>query len=224
MTAVNHRRQGIGMTSQRARDRLVERLVAEGISDKRVLHAMREVPRHLFMEEAMASHAYDNTALPIGHAQTISQPVVVAKMTEAALGDAESGTKRVLEIGTGSGYQAAVLACVFDEVFSLERIDDLSRMARRRLRKLGYSNVRARHDDGCAGWPEKAPFDAIVITAGGAAVDERLLEQLGDGGRLIAPVGGADEQRLLLFTRHGDDYEQQDLGAAVFVPLLGGLA
>lgn len=222
--AVNHRRQGIGMTSQRARDRLVERLISEGVTNERVLAAMREVPRHLFMEEAMASHAYDNTALPIGHAQTISQPVVVAKMTEAALGDANAGHQRVLEVGTGSGYQAAVLASVFEEVFSLERIDELSRMARRRLRRLGYTNVRARHDDGCAGWPEKAPFDAIVITAGGAHVDERLLAQLGEGGRLIAPVGGADEQRLLLLTRHGDAFERQDLGAAVFVPLLNGLA
>ena len=170
---------GQGMTSQRARDRLVERLRSEGgIRDERVLSALRTVPRHLFIDEALASRAYEDTALPIGNGQTISQPWVVAKMTEALI---EHGVpKRVLEIGTGSGYQAAVLATLGIEVFTVERIDELLRTARRRFRNLGL-NLRTKHDDGRMGWPEHAPFDAIIVTAAGAALDPALLNQLADG-------------------------------------------
>jgi len=158
--------RGLGMTSQRARDRLIERLQADGIRDRRVLDVMRELPRHLFVEEALATRAYEDTALPIGQGQTISQPWVVARMSEALL---EFGTpRRVLEIGTGSGYQAAVLAGLVEQVHTVERIEELLRNARRRFRKLGIANIRSKHDDGRLGWPEEAPFDAIVLTAAGA--------------------------------------------------------
>jgi protein-L-isoaspartate(D-aspartate) O-methyltransferase len=157
--------QGAGMTSQRARDRLIERLVAEGIADRRVLDVMRSLPRHLFIDEALASRAYEDTALPIGQGQTISQPYVVARMTEALI--ESKMPRRVLEIGTGSGYQCAVLAQLVEQVFTVERIDELLRNARRRLRKLAIGNVRSRHADGRLGWPDEAPFDAIILTAAG---------------------------------------------------------
>ena len=212
---------GQGMTSQRARDRLVERLRSEGgIRDERVLSALRTVPRHLFIDEALASRAYEDTALPIGNGQTISQPWVVAKMTEALI---EHGVpKRVLEIGTGSGYQAAVLATLGIEVFTVERIDELLRTARRRFRNLGL-NLRTKHDDGRMGWPEHAPFDAIIVTAAGAALDPALLNQLADGGTLVAPVGGATSQNLLRLRKTPEGIVQEDLGKVVFVPLVSGV-
>lgn len=212
--------RGQGMTSQRARDRMIERLRAEGgISDERVLTAMRTVPRHLFIDEALASRAYEDTALPIGNGQTISQPWVVARMTAALI---EHGIpQRVLEVGTGSGYQASVLATLGLETYSVERIEELLRVARRRFRSLGL-NVRTRHDDGRAGWPEYAPFDGIIVTAGAAALEPALFEQLSEGGTLVAPIGGATGQRLLRIRRIDGELVQEDLGAVVFVPLLPG--
>ena len=212
---------GLGMTSPRARDRMVERLREAGIADPRVLDAMRQVPRHLFIDEALASRAYEDTALPIGCGQTISQPWVVARMTAALL---EHGTpRRVLEIGTGSGYQAAVLAMLVEQVFTVERIDELLRTARRRLRKVGLANLRTRHDDGRAGWPEHAPFDAIIVTAGGAALDAALLAQLADGGVLVAPLGESGQQSLVRLRRRGGEWEREVLEQVSFVPLLGGV-
>ncbi len=186
--------RGLGMTSQRARDRLVERLAAEGIRDRRVLDVIRQLPRHLFIDEALASRAYEDTALPIGQGQTISQPWVVARMTEALI---EHGLpRRVLEIGTGSGYQCAVLAQLVEKVYTVERIEELLRNARRRFRKLGMNNIRSRHADGRLGWPEEAPFDAIILTAAGAELDATLLDQLAPDGCLVAPVGPAGRQTL----------------------------
>ena len=212
--------QGQGMTSPRARDRMVERLRQDGIKDERVLAAMRELPRHLFIDEALASRAYEDTALPIGNGQTISQPWVVARMTEALL---EHGApKKVLEIGTGSGYQGAVLALLGLEVYTVERIDELLREARRRFRQLKL-NLRTRHDDGRLGWAEHAPFDAIMVTAGAAALVPQLLEQLAPNGTLIAPVGGPTSQRLLRVRKDADgNVIQDDLGGVVFVPLVPG--
>jgi len=213
--------QGQGMTSQRARDRLIERLRSEGgIRDERVLAALRTLPRHLFIDEALASRAYEDTALPIGNGQTISQPWVVARMTEALI---EHGMpKRVLEIGTGSGYQAAVLATLGMEVFTVERIEELLRVARRRFRNLGL-DLRTKHHDGRLGWPEHAPFDAMIVTAAGAALDPRLLDQLREGGAVVAPVGGPLSQNLLRIRKTGEGLVQEDLGKVVFVPLVSGI-
>jgi len=213
--------RGLGMTSQRARDRLVDRLAAEGIRDRRVLDVMRQLPRHLFIDEALASRAYEDTALPIGQGQTISQPWVVARMTEALI---ERGIpKRVLEIGTGSGYQCAVLAQLVEKVYTVERIEELLRNARRRFRKLGIANVRSRHADGRLGWPEEAPFDAIILTAAGVELDAALLEQLAPDGCLVAPVGPAGRQTLLRVRRGEEGWLRESLGAVSFVPLLGGV-
>jgi protein-L-isoaspartate(D-aspartate) O-methyltransferase len=213
--------RGLGMTSQRARDRLVERLRADGIRDRRVLDVMQRLPRHLFIDEALATRAYEDSALPIGQGQTISQPWVVARMTEALL---ESGTpRRVLEIGTGSGYQAAVLAALVPQVYTVERIEELLRNARRRFRKLGIENIRSRHDDGRLGWPDEAPFDAIVLTAAGDAIPDDLLAQLAPDGVLVAPVGPVGRQQQLIRLRRGDEGNQiETLCAVSFVPLLGG--
>lgn len=214
-------RRGIGMTSERTRRRLIEQLRGQGIVDETVLGAMTSTPRHLFVDEALSSRAYENSALPIGRGQTISQPLVVAMMTQAAL--AAPGRAKALEIGTGSGYQAAVLARLFDQVFSTERIGELARLARQRLHRLKIHNVFSRHADGLGGWPSQAAFDAIVVTAGGR-IPRALLEQLTEGGVLVAPVGEPDgTQRLVRYTRHGDDYDSEDLGAVTFVPLLDGL-
>ena len=214
------RAQGQGMTSQRARDRMVERLRADGIADEHVLTALRTVPRHLFIDEALASRAYEDTALPIGNSQTISQPWVVARMTEALI---EHGApKRVLEIGTGSGYQAAVLAVLGLEVYTVERIEELLRMARRRFRNLGL-NLRTKHDDGRLGWPEHAPFDAILVTAAGAALDPALLDQLAEGGTLVAPVGEPGTQDLLRIRKTPEGVLRENLGKVAFVPLLPGI-
>jgi protein-L-isoaspartate(D-aspartate) O-methyltransferase len=212
--------RGLGMTSQRARDRLIERLVAEGIGDRRVLDVMRQLPRHLFIDEALASRAYEDTALPIGQGQTISQPWVVARMT-AALIEAKL-PRRVLEVGTGSGYQCAVLAQLVEQVYTVERIDELLRNARRLFRKLAISNVRSRHADGRLGWPEEAPFDAIILTAAGAELETALLDQLAPDGCLIAPVGPAGRQTLLRVRAGEGGWVRESLGAVSFVPLLGG--
>jgi len=211
---------GMGMTSQRVRDRLIERLRGNGIVDERVLNAIRTVPRHQFVDEALATRAYEDTALPIGHGQTISQPWVVAKMTEALL---ETSPKTVLEIGTGSGYQGAVLAALGLEVFTVERIGELLRNARKRFRSLGL-HVRSKHDDGRIGWPEEGPFDGIIVTAAAPALVDTLSAQLAPGGTLVAPVGGANGQSLLRLRKDADGrIEQQDLGPVVFVPLLSGM-
>jgi protein-L-isoaspartate(D-aspartate) O-methyltransferase len=214
--------RGLGMTSQRARDRLVERLQAEGIKDRRVLDVIRQLPRHLFIDEALASRAYEDTALPIGQGQTISQPWVVARMTEALI---EHGMpRRVLEIGTGSGYQCAVLAQLVEKVYTVERIEELLRNARRMFRKLGMANIRSRHADGRLGWPEEAPFDGIILTAAGATLDDTLLDQLAPDGVLVAPVGPAGKQTLLRIRAVEGEWVRESLGAVSFVPLLGGIA
>jgi protein-L-isoaspartate(D-aspartate) O-methyltransferase len=211
---------GIGMTSQRVRDRLVERLRESGIRDEAVLNAVRTVPRHLFIDEALASRAYEDTALPIGHGQTISQPWVVARMTETVLAAAP---KKVLEVGTGSGYQAAILAAPGVEVYTVERIGDLRRQARKRLRQLGM-NVRSKHDDGRIGWDEHGPYDAIVVTAAAPALVDALVEQLAPGGCLVAPVGGPSSQSLVRLRRDAEGRIEQDILAPVsFVPLLSGM-
>ncbi|MFZ5605642.1 MAG: protein-L-isoaspartate(D-aspartate) O-methyltransferase [Pseudomonadota bacterium] len=212
---------GMGLTGQRVRDRLIEDLRAGGIADERVLNAIRTVPRHQFVDEALASRAYENNALPIGHGQTISQPYVVAKMTAALLRD--GSPRRVLEVGTGSGYQAAVLAALGMDVFTVERIGDLLRTARKRFRALGL-HVRSKHDDGRLGWPEQAPFDAIIVTAAGPALVDALLEQLAPGGVLVAPVGATGAQTLLRLRKEAEGgITREDLGAVVFVPLLSGM-
>jgi protein-L-isoaspartate(D-aspartate) O-methyltransferase len=213
-------RTGIGMTSARTRDRLVRRLQEHGIKDMRVLNRIRETPRHLFVDEALASRAYEDTALPIGHGQTISQPYVVAKMTEALL--AGGPLEKVLEVGTGCGYQTAVLAPLVGKIYSVERIEPLVTRARRRFRELGLRNVRAAHSDGSWGWEEHAPYDGIIVTAAPEQLPESLLQQLADGGRLVIPVGPPRRQDLLLVERNGDNFEHASLGAVSFVPLLGG--
>ncbi|MFO7953244.1 protein-L-isoaspartate(D-aspartate) O-methyltransferase [Thioalkalivibrio sp.] len=212
---------GAGLTSQRARDRLVRLLEGQGIRDPRVLDAVRTIPRHLFVEEALGHRAYENTALPIGHRQTISQPFIVARMTEALLEGERPRT--VLEVGTGSGYQAAVLAQIVDRVYSVERIQALSRNARELLSRLGINNVNLRHSDGGEGWPEKAPFDGIILTAAPKEVPEVLLTQLALGGRLVAPVEGSDgRQQLVRYTRTEEAYVRDILDAVMFVPMLPG--
>ncbi|MDN5924029.1 MAG: protein-L-isoaspartate(D-aspartate) O-methyltransferase [Xanthomonadales bacterium] len=212
---------GHGMTSQRARDRLVAHLREEGISDTRVLDVMRTLPRHVFLDEVLATRAYENTALPIGHGQTISQPWVVARMSAALL--EQHQPQRVLEIGTGSGYQAAVLASLVEQVYTVERIEDLLRQARRRFRKLGFDNIRSRYDDGSLGWADEAPFDAIILTAAGEGVPPGLLTQLAEGGVLVAPVGPPGAQELLRMTKSAAGMQSEVLGVVSFVPLLGGL-
>lgn len=212
--------RGIGMTSARTRERLVRRLQEGGIRDQRVLSRIREVPRHLFVDEALASRAYEDTALPIGHGQTISQPWVVARMTEALI---EHGIpNKVLEVGTGCGYQAAVLGGLVPEVYSVERLNALLVPTRRRLRALEMRNVRVKHSDGGWGWPEFAPFDGIIVTAAPEELPKSLLEQLAPGGVLVIPVGPPGRQDLLRITRTEDEFQQETLGAVSFVPLLGG--
>ncbi|HFD92565.1 MAG TPA: protein-L-isoaspartate(D-aspartate) O-methyltransferase [Gammaproteobacteria bacterium] len=211
---------GIGMTSRRTRNRLVERLSRSGISNQAVLEAMRETPRHIFVDEALASRAYEDCALPIGHGQTISQPYIVARMTEALLRDGP--LRRVLEVGTGSGYQAAVLARLVEEVFTVERVDALQRRARRRFRELGLRNVRLRHCDGNLGWPGYAPYDGIMATAAPAEIPVPLLDQLAVGGRLVIPVGRPGAQQLLLVTRQESGFSREVLEMVSFVPLVTG--
>lgn len=214
--------RGAGLTSQRARDHLARVLQESGISDPRVIDVMRNLPRHHFIDQALHVHAYENTALPIGQGQTISQPWVVARMTEALL---EFGIpKRVLEIGTGSGYQAAVLAALVPEIFTVERIEELLRQARRRFRQLGLTNVRTRHDDGKLGWPDEAPFDGIILTAAGDTIPSQVLDQLKPHGVLVGPVGSPSRQTLIRMRGDGHgDFALEELGPVSFVPLLGGI-
>jgi protein-L-isoaspartate(D-aspartate) O-methyltransferase len=212
---------GIGMTSARTRERLVQRLRAQGIANLTVLDRIRSVPRHLFVDEALASRAYEDTALPIGFHQTISQPYIVARMSEAAL--AVARPRRVLEIGTGCGYQTAVLAPLVGKIYSIERINGLHLRAKKLLKELTISNVLLKHGDGMIGWKSQAPFDVILAAAAPLAVPEALLKQLGkNGGRLIVPVGPERKQQLMCITRRGNDYDERSLGAVSFVPLLGG--
>jgi protein-L-isoaspartate(D-aspartate) O-methyltransferase len=212
---------GIGMTSARTRERLIARLREQGISNPDVLDRMRAVPRHVFVDEALSSRAYEDSALPIGHGQTISQPYIVARMTEALLEDASP--RKVLEVGTGCGYQTAVLAPLVVTVYSVERISALQQRARKALRDLKIRNVHLRHGDGFEGWAAYAPFDGILVAAAAHSVPKALLEQLGNLGRLIIPVGPDREQRLMRITRRGENFEREDLGSATFVPLLQGL-
>lgn len=213
--------QGIGMTSRRTRERLISRLREKGIVDMRVLDVILATPRHLFLDEALAHRAYEDTSLPIGFNQTISQPYTVARMTEALL--AGGPLRSVLEVGTGSGYQTAVLAQLVEQLFSVERIRPLQEKARSRLQRLKLYNVMLRHSDGGMGWPEKGPFDGILVTAAPAEVPPELLEQLAPGGRLVIPVGG-DLQQLKLVIRDDDDnYTTEVLEGVKFVPLLSGL-
>ena len=220
---LNTQTKGVGMTSQRARDRLIERLREQGIRDERVLNVMRVLPRHVFLDEALASRAYEDTALPIGNGQTISQPWVVAKMTEALI--EKKIPKTVLEIGTGSGYQTAVLASLGIQVFSVERIDELLRSARPRFRQLKlHELIRSKHDDGNLGWAENGPFDAILLTCAAPALVHPLLAQLNDTGVLISPVGvDAGKQNLLRVEKIDGQIHEQNLGPVSFVPLLPGV-
>jgi protein-L-isoaspartate(D-aspartate) O-methyltransferase len=215
------RLSGIGMTSARTRERLVQRLREQGIKDLRVLDRIRTVPRHLFMDEALSIRAYEDTALPIGFGQTISQPYIVARMTEALL--AGGATAKILEIGTGCGYQTAVLSALAQEIYTIERCAGLLAKARRTLRELRIRNVHFRHEDGSLGWPARAPFDAILLTAAPQEVPAALFDQLVVGGRLIAPVGPEGRQELIRYTKLESRLHKQPLGAVSFVPLLSGL-
>ena len=218
------RRAGIGMTSARTRDRLIDRLRREGIRNETVLERIRSVPRHLFVDEALASRAYEDTALPIGFGQTISQPYIVALMTDALVRDLgpDEKLKNVLEIGTGCGYQTAVLAPFAQHIYSVERVQPLVRRARQRLAELKITNVTLRHADGWYGWKSQAPFQGIVVAAAPSEIPQELLEQLDDGGRLVIPVGMRGGQRLECVTRHGDEFESEELGLVSFVPLVEG--
>jgi protein-L-isoaspartate(D-aspartate) O-methyltransferase len=216
----NNDRRGIGMTSARTRDRLVKRLINHGIRSNAVLEQIRNVPRHLFVDEALSSRAYEDTALPIGLGQTISQPYVVARMTEALL-DGFDGEK-VLEVGTGCGYQTAILAPLVKNIYTIERLPDLLRRAKRRLRELDIYNVQFRPGDGWEGWPKYAPYDGILVAAAAPALPEGLLSQMTPQGRLIMPVGPAGRQELLMVTRQDDHFEQISLGTVSFVPLVRG--
>jgi len=220
MIDLNQGVQGIGMTSARTRDRLVQRLRESGISSSEVLEQIRNVPRHLFVDEALASRAYEDTALPIGLGQTISQPYVVAKMTEALL-DGLQG-QRILEIGTGCGYQTAVLAPLVKEIYTVERIPELLRKAKQRLRQLDIYNVHFRQGDGWEGWPKYGPYDGIIVAAAPDELPDKLLQQLAPGGQLVIPVGPSGRQELVKVTRHNDRYEQSSLGLVSFVPLVHG--
>ncbi len=210
---------GIGMTSQRTRQRMLARLRTQGISDEVTLAAMEAVPRHIFVDEALSSRAYEDVSLPIGFGQTISQPYTVARMTEILRGKSQLG--KVLEIGTGCGYQTAVLARLAREVYSVERISLLLMKARGNLRELRMRNIKLKHADGTMGLPELAPYDGIMVTAASGHVPQDLLEQLAVGGRMVIPVG-TDEQTLYLIERTDTEYRQTKLETVKFVPLLGG--
>jgi len=213
---------GIGMTSARTRDRLIQRLREQGIANLAVLERIRNVPRHIFVDEALASRAYEDTALPIGFGQTISQPYIVARMTEALL---EGGPlAKVLEIGTGCGYQTAVLAPLVGRIFTIERIEGLQERAKARLRELQIRNVRFRHGDGAQGWKTQAPFDGMLVAAAPLTIPETLIEQLAVGGRLVMPVGPEGQQQLVRLTRREQGIERRVLGAVAFVPLLSGVS
>ncbi len=215
---LNHR--GIGMTSQRTRERLIQRLYEEGLSNAQVLETIRRTPRHLFVDEALAHRAYEDTALPIGHNQTISQPYMVARMSELLL--AAGPLDKVLEIGTGSGYQTAILAQLVERVFSVERIQGLQDRAKERMTELNLRNVVFRWGDGWEGWSALAPYNGIIVTAAASEVPQALLDQLAPGGRLVIPVGAGDVQQLLLIVREEQGFARHILDAVRFVPLLNG--
>ena len=217
---MNAEHRGIGMTSQRTRERLVKRLEEQGIRNPSVLDVIRQTPRHIFVDEALASRAYEDTALPIGHSQTISQPYMVARMTEALV---ETGPlEKALEVGTGSGYQATVLSHFATTVYTVERIEPLLMQARRRFIALCRRNIRSHHSDGNWGWPEHEPFDGIIVTAAPVEIPKSLLQQLQIGGRLVMPVGQSGEQDLILITRTETGFEKEILNQVSFVPMLGG--
>jgi protein-L-isoaspartate(D-aspartate) O-methyltransferase len=217
---VDSRVAGIGMTSARTRERLIQRLREHGIRNPAVLDRIRSVPRHLFVDEALASRAYEDVALPIGFGQTISQPWIVARMTEALLEGPP--LTNVLEIGTGCGYQTAVLAPLVGKLYTIERIGPLLERARERLKELDIRNVRFRHGDGAQGWQTYAPYDGILIAAAPHAVPDIMLEQLAPGGRMVVPIGAEGEQELMRLTRTEDKLERERLGAVAFVPLIQG--
>lgn len=211
---------GIGMTSQRTRERLVKRLQEQGIHNAAVLDVIRNTPRHLFVDEALATRSYEDTALPIGYGQTISQPYIVARMTEVLL---ETGSvNSVLEVGTGSGYQTAVLAQLVHNVYSVERIHPLLNMARRRFHELRLRNIETNYTDGTWGWPEHGPYDAILATAAPVEIPQALLDQLAPGGRLVVPIGEKGRQQLVLVTQTTQGLKRQVLDQVSFVPMLGG--
>ena len=212
---------GIGMTSLATRERLVQRIREQGVRDERVLGRIRDVPRHLFVDEALASRAYEDTALPIGHGQTISQPYIVARMTEWLLADGIPD--KVLEVGTGCGYQTVVLAGLVPKVYSVERIEPLLVATRRRLNDLGVKNVRTQLSDGSWGWPENGPYEAILVTAAPLELPQALVDQLADGGRMVIPLGPANQQTLTLVRKRGSEVHRFPLEAVSFVPLLGGV-
>jgi protein-L-isoaspartate(D-aspartate) O-methyltransferase len=214
--------RGIGMTSARTRDRLIATLREAGITNEAVLERIREVPRHIFVDEALASRAYENTVLPIGHGQTISQPYIVALMTEALIEGRELPIPKVLEIGTGCGYQTAVLAGFARHIYGIERINALIKLSRQRLRQLRINNVSLRHADGFEGWASQAPFQGILVAAAPESVPDALLAQLDEGGSLVIPVGESGRQDLIRITRHGEKFEREHLGAVSFVPLVAG--
>ena len=219
---IQNETRGIGMTSPGTRDRLIQRLRSNGIRNEKVLQALVQVPRHEFIDEALSSRAYEDTALPIGQSQTISQPWIVARMTEALLENVMPA--KVLEIGTGSGYQAAVLSRLVKEVYTVERIKELLKLARRRFHSLRLHNIRARYSDGHLGWPTQAPFDGIIVTAAAWEIPAELIEQLHQGGVLVMPLERNGQQRLLSIQRTEKGIEETDLGGVVFVPMLSGLA
>ena len=212
--------EGAGMTSLRTRERLVSRLRDEGITDEDVLDAIRTIPRHIFVDEAIASRAYEDVSLPIGMGQTISQPFIVALMTQALV--ATPTPSRVLEIGTGCGYQTAVLASLVSRVYTVERIELLLTKARRRLRTLDVNNVWFRHDDGRLGWSDRGPFDAVLVSAAPRRLPEKLIEQVVVGGRIVIPVGDSRRQWLKVFRRTRDGVDEETIAAVSFVPMLSG--
>jgi protein-L-isoaspartate(D-aspartate) O-methyltransferase len=214
--------QGIGMTSQRTRDRMVKRLMEQGISDTKILEIMRTTPRHIFVDEALASRAYEDTALPIGYNQTISQPYTVAKMTELLFENRET-FGNVLEIGTGCGYQTAILAKLADAVYSVERILPLQKKAIQHTELLKLKNIRFTHKDGSWGWEEFAPFDGILVAASPTEIPEALLQQLAIGGVMIIPVGNSEGiQTLQRITRTENSFHIEELDPVIFVPFLAG--
>ncbi len=217
---MNSQHRGIGMTSQRTRERLIKRLEEQGIRNATVLDAIRQTPRPLFVDEALASRAYEDTALPIGYSQTISQPFIVARMTEALVNTGP--LHKVLEVGTGSGYQAAVLSRFATTLYTVERIEPLLAQARRRFMELRIRNIRSHHSDGNWGWPEHEPYDGIIVTAAPVDIPQSLLTQLQIGGRLVMPVGQSGVQNLLLITRTETGFEKEVLNQVSFVPMLGG--
>tara|TARA_B100001063_G_C16616404_1_gene478395 strand:+ start:98 stop:766 length:669 start_codon:yes stop_codon:yes gene_type:complete len=213
---------GVGMTSDSSREKLVSMLKSEGIKNSDVLRSMSSIPRHIFVDEAIASKAYDNTALPIGKSQTISHPLIVAKMTEIIM---NHKPKRVLEIGTGSGYQASVLSLLVDKVYTIERIEYLHKKSKKIFQKIGFKNIYTKYADGNIGWTQKSPFDAIIVTAGAINIPDALMNQLSNNnGILVSPVENSGKQYLKSITKNNDHYKEEIHGIVKFVPLLSGIS